>query len=118
MKKSSKIAARARVKRKAKARMHGKNRIVVFRSNKHMYAQLLDQSGRVITGVSTLSKAVKEKVKYTGNKEAAKQVGVAIGEKIKKLKLNKNLAFDRSGYIYHGRVAMVAEGMRSSKIDI
>ena len=113
----SRQRARERVKRKSKARMKGENRVLVFRSNRHMRAQLISIEGRVLGGVSTLTPAVKKKIKYTGNKEAAKAVGVALASIIKKLKVD-NVAFDRSGYVYHGRVAEVAEGLRSASIKI
>ncbi len=109
---------RERVKRKCRARMQGKNRIIVCRSNRHIRVQLVDMQGRVVGGASTLTPALKSKISYSGNKEAAKEVGVAIAAIAKKLKLTDNLAFDRSGYLYHGRIAMIAEGIRSSNIKI
>lgn len=114
----SKRRVRERIKRKSKARMQGKNRVVVSRSNRHMRAQIIDASGRVLGGISTLNADVKKKIKYSGNKEAAKEVGIAMAAIIKKLKCTDNLAFDRSGRLYHGRVAMVAEGLRASNIKI
>lgn len=114
----SKQRVRERVKRKSKARMQNKNRVIVFRSNKHMRAQLINAEGRVLGGASTLTPAIKKKLKSSGNKEAAKEVGIALAAIIKKLKCTENLAFDRSGYLYHGRIAMVAEGLRSSDIKI
>ena len=98
--------------------MQGKIRVIVSRSNRHMSAQVVDQDGRVLGGVSTKSPALKKKFAYSGNKEAAKEVGVAMAAILKKLKISENIAFDRSGYWYHGRVAMVAEGLRSSSIKI
>lgn len=110
--------ARQRVKRKSQARMQGKNRVIIRRSNRHIRAQIVDVSGRVVGGVSTLTPTIRKDISYTGNKDAANAVGVALAAVIKKLKLTDNLAFDRSGYRYHGRVAMVAEGLRSAKIVI
>lgn len=109
---------RERIKRKSKARMQGKCRILVSRSNRHIRAQLVDVNGRVLGGVSTMNPDVKKKIKYSGNKEAAKEVGIAMASIIKKLKCTENLAFDRAGFLYHGRIAMVAEGLRASDINI
>jgi large subunit ribosomal protein L18 len=83
-----------------------------------MRAQLVDTNGRVLGGISTLNADVKKKFKYSGNCEAAKAVGVAMAAVIKKLKRTDNLAFDRSGCLYHGRVAKVAEGLREASIKI
>ena len=115
---NSQRRVRERSKRKSRARLHGKNRIIVRRSNRHIRVQLVDASGRVVGGASTLTPSLKSKITYSGNKEAAKVVGEAIAEIAKKLKLVENLAFDRSGYVYHGRVAMVAEGIRASNVKI
>lgn len=95
-----------------------KPRLVVFRSNKHIYAQLVDDTAqKVITGVSTLSKEFstlkkKEdgKVK-TGTKEAAYQVGKIIAQRALSLGI-KTICFDRGGYKYHGRVESLAQGAR------
>ncbi len=87
-------------------------RLVVFRSKKHIYAQLVDdQKQRVITGCSTLSKEFRElKIKST-NKEAAKEVGKLIAKKAQERGITK-VCFDRAGYKYHGRVRALAEGAR------
>ena len=113
---SRKRQIRERTKRRIRSRIQG-SRIIVYRSNRHMYAQLVNEEGRVIAGVSTLTKVIREKVKTTSNKDAALAVGKAIGELVKKNKIAK-VSFDRSGYLYHGRVQMVAEGIRSSKVNI
>ena len=114
----NKQRAMQRKKRKSIARLKGKNRVTISRSNKHFRAWIVDVDGRVRGGASTLTPSVKKAIQYSGNKDAAKAVGVALAAIIKKLKLNDNLAFDRSGYKYHGRVAMVAEGLRSENIKI
>ena len=98
--------------------MQGKYRVIVSRSNRHMSAQIVNPFGLVLGGISTKSPSLKKKFAYSGNKEAAKEVGVAMAAILKKLKISENIAFDRSGYWYHGRVAMVAEGLRSSNIKI
>ncbi|NQT28613.1 MAG: 50S ribosomal protein L18 [Candidatus Omnitrophica bacterium] len=87
-------------------------RLVVFRSKKHIYAQVInDLLGKVITSISTLSKEFKEKkIKFT-NQDAAKEIGKMISEKAKSLGV-KAISFDRGGYKYHGRVRKVAEGAK------
>ncbi len=87
-------------------------RLVVFRSNKHIYAQLVDDHlQRVITGCSTLSKDFKELRMRSSNKDGAYQVGKLIAQKALGLGI-KEVCFDRSGYKYHGRVRALAEGAR------
>jgi large subunit ribosomal protein L18 len=87
-------------------------RLAVFRSHKHIYAQIInDLEGRTLLGVSTLSGPVKEKVKYGGNVKAAEILGEIIAEEAKRLKIEK-VVFDRAGYQYHGRVKAFAEAAR------
>jgi len=90
-------------------------RLVVFRSSKNIYAQLIDDiKEKTITGVSSLSPDVRAKASKAKNKvEAAKVVGQAIAEKAKDLKL-ENVVFDRGGYLYHGRVKALADGAREN----
>jgi large subunit ribosomal protein L18 len=86
--------------------------LVVFRSKKHIYAQLVyDDSGKVTTGCSTLSTEFKTKKIKSNDKGAAKEVGKLIALKAQKLGI-KEVNFDRAGYKYHGRVAALAEGAR------
>lgn len=87
----------------------------MYRSNRHIYAQLVDDTtGRVLTGVSTLSEQLREKkMKPT---EIALEVGKLIAEKAKGLGINK-VVFDRAGYRYHGRVKAVAEGARQGGLQ-
>ena len=86
-------------------------RLFVFRSHKHIYAQLIDdKQSRVIASASDLGMKKKNKV------EAAKAVGQAIAEKTKALEIKK-VVFDRGGYKYHGRVKAVAEAARAEGLD-
>jgi large subunit ribosomal protein L18 len=86
-------------------------RLSVFRSGKHIYAQLIDDTkGETLCSASTLESGFSGS---TGNAEAAKKVGAAVAEKAKKLGVEK-IVFDRGGYIYHGRVKALAEGARDS----
>jgi large subunit ribosomal protein L13 len=97
-------------------------RLCVFRSNNHMYAQIIDdsaldrfgyKSGKILCGASTLSAELKHvhEESYGGNKAAATLVGHLIAEKAKTFGVEK-VVFDRAGYKYHGRVAAVADGAR------
>jgi len=83
-------------------------RLNVFRSLKNIYAQIIDDE-KGVTLVSASSLELKET--YGGNKDAAKQVGKLIAEKATKEGISE-VVFDRGGYIYHGRVAFLAEGAR------
>ncbi|MDD5194507.1 MAG: 50S ribosomal protein L18 [Candidatus Omnitrophica bacterium] len=87
-------------------------RVVVFRSNKNIYTQLIDDSvNKVIGNCSTISEDFKAKKIKATNKEAAKEVGKMMAVVALKLGL-KEVCFDRAGYNYHGRVQAVAEGLR------
>jgi large subunit ribosomal protein L18 len=89
-----------------------KPRMVVFRSKKHIYAQLVkDDANMVIAGCSTLSKEFKAKNMKSGNKEAAKEIGKLIAAKAISLGI-KEVCFDRAGYRYHGRVQALSDGAR------
>ncbi len=89
-------------------------RLNVYRSNKHIYAQLvLDTEGKTIVAASTLSKELKKEVLKLKKVEAAKKVGELVG-KLAKDKGVTSVVFDRSGYIYHGRVKALADGAREA----
>ena len=91
-----------------------KPRLAVFRSNNHIYAQIIDDTvGNTIAASSTLEAEVAGKVDNTSNIEAAK----AVGESVAKKALDKGISevvFDRGGYIYHGRVAALADAARQA----
>lgn len=89
-------------------------RLNVFRSSKNINAQLIDDaSGKTLVSASTLEKSFEG---FGGNKEAAKKVGLAIAEKAKAAGI-VDVVFDRSGYVYHGRVAALAEGAREGGLN-
>ncbi|HYW93332.1 MAG TPA: 50S ribosomal protein L18 [Gammaproteobacteria bacterium] len=97
---------------RAKIRELGQHRLCVHRTPRHIYAQLITPDGsRVIAAASSLEKAVREKVDYPGNVGAAAEVGRAIAEKAKGAGVT-SVAFDRSGFRYHGRVKALAEAAR------
>lgn len=92
-------------------------RLNVYRSAKNIYAQIIDDTkGVTIVAASSLEKEINEKVSNTGNKEAAKLVGKLVGDKAKSKGINK-VVFDRSGYIYHGRIKELAEGAREAGLE-
>ena len=106
----------ARIRRAKKTRSHirrlGKARLTVHRSGQHIYAQVIDADGaNVLAAASTLQKDVREGLSGTNNREAAKAVGKAVAEKAVAAGV-KDVAFDRSGFKYHGRVKDLAEAAR------
>ena len=89
-------------------------RLAVYRSTKHIYAQLIDDVNRVtIASASSIDKDLKEKLAHGGNIEAAKVVGVAIAEKAKKAGV-ECVVFDRGGFLYHGRIQALADAAREA----
>ena len=89
-------------------------RLNVFRSAKNIYAQLIDdEAGKTLCSASTNEKGFTE---YGGNCEAAKKVGLALAEKAKEQGI-VDVVFDRSGYVYHGRIAALAEGAREGGLN-
>ena len=94
-------------------------RLVVYRSNTNIYAQLVDDlKMTTLLSASSIDKDLKEPIKKAENKiEKSKIVGVAIAEKIKNAKINQ-IIIDRNGYKYHGRVKALTEAIRSADITI
>jgi len=114
-KKSSRIKRSRRTR--AKIRELGEHRLCVYRTPRHIYAQLIAPTGsEVLASASTLDKAVRADVKSTGNVDAAIQVGKAIAEKAKAAGITK-VAFDRSGFKYHGRIKALADSARESGLE-
>jgi len=106
----------ARLRRARKTRSHirrlGVPRLTVHRSVCHIYAQVIGaQGGEVIAAASTLQKDIKAELKSTSNKEAAAAVGKAIAERAVEAGV-KEVAFDRSGFRYHGRIKELADAAR------
>ncbi|WKE65988.1 50S ribosomal protein L18 [Gallaecimonas kandeliae] len=111
-KKASRLRRALRVRKQIKEL--GANRLVVHRTPRHIYAQLIAANGsEVIASASTLDKALAEQLKYTGNVDAAKAVGKAIAERALEKGVT-SVAFDRSGFKYHGRVAALADAAREA----
>jgi large subunit ribosomal protein L18 len=111
-----------RLRRALKTRAHirelGVARLTVHRTPRHIYAQLTDAAGaRVLASASTVQETVRGSLKGTGNIEAAKAVGRAIAERAKAAGVSK-VAFDRSGFQFHGRVKALAEAAREAGLEI
>ena len=107
--------SRLRRATKARAKMHelGATRLVVFRTPRHIYAQVIDKEGKVLVSASTLEKELAKQLKYTGNVEAAKLIGKTVAERAV-AKDASTVSFDRSGFQYHGRVAALADAAREA----
>jgi len=103
------LARRARVQRSLTGTSRA--RITVFRSAKHIYAQLVDVNGRTLATASSLQQGVVDG--YTGNVDAAKKVGAAIAAAAKKNQIEE-VVFNRNGFLYHGRVKALAEAAREA----
>lgn len=108
-------ARRARVVRKL--RRGGRVQLTVYRSSKHIYAQLVDPAtGRTIGTVSTRSKAVADGLTSTGNIEAAKRVGRAVAALARERNVER-VVFNRNGFLYHGRVKALADAAREAGLQ-
>ena len=108
----------ARLRRAKKARSHirrlGVPRLTVHRSGRHIYAQVITaEGGTVVASASTVQKDLRTGLKSTSNKDAAKAVGKAVAERAVAAGIS-DVAFDRSGYRYHGRVAELADAAREA----
>lgn len=114
-----KVARQRRGRRtRMKIRELGVERLCVHRTPRHIYAQVVSGSGdKVIAAVSTVQKDIRDQLKGTGNIEAAKSVGKAIAEKAKAAGVER-VAFDRSGFKYHGRVKALADAAREAGLQL
>lgn len=114
-KKVSRIRRATRAR--AKIRELGVVRLCVNRTPRHIYAQVISGDGlSVIASASTLESSIKAEVKNSGNIDAATLVGRSIAEKAKAVGISK-IAFDRSGFKYHGRVKALADAARESGLE-
>ena len=111
-----KVKARLRKKKHIRKKISGtpeKPRLVVFKSSKHIYAQLIDDTNhKTITGVSSLTKELQENLTKVKTKvDVATVIGESIAKKAYDLKI-ESVIFDRNGFLYHGRIKAVAEAAR------
>jgi len=108
---------RAAVRRKVKLAARGRARLTVFRSSKHIYAQLIDDDkGVTLVSASSLEKTMREGGTKGTNVDAAKAVGKLIAERAKE-KGVKDVVFDRGGYLFHGRIKALADAAREGGLN-
>ena len=92
-------------------------RLAVFRSNNHMYAQVIDDvAGKTLASASTLEKDIKSALKATDNVDAAAYIGDVVAKRAMEKGI-KAVVFDRGGYIYHGKVAALADAARKAGLE-
>ena len=92
-------------------------RLAVYRSTKHIYAQIIDDEKNItLASASSNDKELREGLKHGGNIDAAKAVGTAVAEKALKAGI-KSVVFDRGGFLYHGRVAALADAAREAGLE-
>jgi large subunit ribosomal protein L18 len=113
-------ARRLRRQRHVRKRLFGttgRPRLAVFRSSKHIYAQVInDDDGKTLAQASTLDPEVKQQQGYGGNKAAAAIVGRVVAERAKRAGIDK-ISFDRRSYKYHGRVQALADAAREAGLQ-
>ncbi len=118
--KKSRSAVREKKHKKIRNRFSGtpeRPRLSVFRSNAHMYAQIIDDTkGHTLAAASTNEKDVKAALKNTDDTEAAAYVGKLIGERAVKKGI-KTVVFDRGGFVYHGKVQALADAAREAGLE-
>ncbi len=116
MEKRERRQRRAR-RTRAKIRRLGVMRLCVHRTPRHIYAQVIaPDSSTVVATASTITKELRKSLKATGNKDAAAAVGKLIAERTKAAGVDR-VAFDRSGFNYHGRVKALADAAREAGLD-
>lgn len=112
--------SRLRRARKTRARIHnsGRHRLTIFRTPRHIYAQVIAPSGtQVVASASTIEKTIRKEIEgSTGNAAAAATVGKAIGERAKAAGVEV-VAFDRAGFRFHGRVKSLADAAREAGLQ-
>ena len=115
-KKIARLKRQVRVRKKVRG-TSARPRLNVFKSAKHIYAQLIDDTaGATLLAVSTVSDELSTGLTYTGNVEAARKVGAVIAKKALEKEIT-TVVFDRNGFIYHGRVKEIADGAREAGLE-
>lgn len=118
--KKSRAEVRAKKHRRLRNRISGtpeRPRLAVFRSNNHMYAQVIDDTvGNTLVSASTLEKEVKSELEKTNNVEAAAYLGTVIGKRAVEKGITK-VVYDRGGYIYQGKVKALADAAREAGLE-
>jgi large subunit ribosomal protein L18 len=117
---NKKIESRMRRRKRIRKHVAGDNerpRLTVFRSNKHIYAQVIDDTvNKAVASASTATKGLSGELQGKSKKDQAKLVGAAVAKACKDNGINK-VVFDRNGYAYHGRVSALAEGAREGGLE-
>jgi len=112
--------ARARVRIRVRQKVRGaaeRPRLAVFKSGRHIYAQVIDDGkGKTVAHASSLDAGLKKDMPKGASQDAAGKVGVLVAERAKKAGVTK-VVFDRGGYRYHGRVKALAEGARTGGLE-
>ncbi len=115
-KKRARRIKKLRIRKKVKGTSENP-RLAVFKSLKHTYAQAIDDlSGTTIVSASTLDKECKGQMQHGSNKDAAKLIGALIAKRLKEKGITK-ITFDRSGYLYHGRIKALAKAARENGLQ-
>ena len=118
--KESRQLVRAKKHMKIRNRFSGtaeRPRLAVFRSNNHMYAQIIDDTvGNTLVSASTLEKEIKAELEKTNNVDAAAYLGTVIGKKAVEAGI-KEVVFDRGGFIYHGKIQALADAAREAGLE-
>ncbi|MBV8521879.1 MAG: 50S ribosomal protein L18 [Acetobacteraceae bacterium] len=108
---------RARLRFQLRRKGGGRPRLSVFRSGKHIYAQIIDDSvGRTLAAASSLEKTLRESLRTGADRAAASAVGKLIAERAKEAGVTE-VVFDRGAYLYHGRVKALAEAAREGGLS-
>jgi large subunit ribosomal protein L18 len=114
---SREVRRKKSVRRSLKRAAYGRPRLSVFRSSKHIYAQVIDDAkGETLAAASSVEKDVRAGAKTGANVDAAKAVGQRLAERAKE-KGVKQVVFDRGGYLYHGRVKALADAAREGGLE-
>ncbi len=120
LKVKTRLISRKRRHRRVRRKITGipeRPRLNVFRSSKHIYAQVIDdQSGTTLAAASSLDPELRSELSHGGNREAAHKVGALLARKAIDRGI-KDVVFDRGGYLYHGRIKELAEGAREGGLN-
>ena len=120
VKKESRKDVRAKKHKRIRNRFSGtadRPRLAVFRSNNHMYAQIIDDTvGNTLVSASTLEKEIKAELEKTNNVEAAAYLGTVIGKRAVEKGIT-TVVFDRGGFIYQGKIAALADAAREAGLE-
>lgn len=120
LRKGVRDSQRQRRKRRVRKKVSGttvRPRMSVYRSNKNIYVQLIDDNeGKTLVSASTVDAELRDRLAELDKTEAAREVGKIAAERAKEAGVSK-VVFDRNGYLYHGRVAAVAEGAREAGLE-